>query len=131
MIDITDSICKLLETIPELKGHVYRTWPQTKLRGTFATVFRISRQVESSAWDGSELVVRVSFSINLVTDTQERISALEESVTDLMASYNLHSTAAGPTLVDASNLYRQSIVVTGSVDRRGNTFYRSPRRGES
>ncbi len=122
MIDITDSICKALETIPELEGRVYRAWPQTKLRGAFATVFRISRVVESQAHDGRELVVRVTYSINLTAEDQARISALEEAVTDLMASYNLHSTASGPMLVDATNLYRQSVIVSGAVDWRGNVF---------
>lgn len=122
MIDITDSICKALGTIPELGGRVYRAWPQTRVRGTYATVFRISRQVESIAHDGSELVVRATYSINLTAEDQTRIDALESAITDLMASYNLHSMASGPMLVDASNQYRLSIIVSGAVDCRGNTF---------
>lgn len=122
MIDITDSLCRALETVPGLEGRVYRAWPQTRLRGAFVTVFRLSRQVESVAYDGRELAVRVTYAINITAEDQTRISELEGAVTDLMAQYNLHSTASGPMLVDASNLYRQSVIVSGGVDWRGNTF---------
>lgn len=122
MIDIIESICDALDGIESLKGHVYRAWPQTKLRGTFAVVMRISRQPEAIAFDGSELVTRISYTINLAAPTISELDDLEEQVTDLLASYNLHSTAGGAVYNDVPQLYRTAIVVSGAVDCRGNTF---------
>lgn len=122
MIDITDSICAKLDGIESLKGRVYRAWPQAKLRGTFAVVFRISRQPEVIAHDGSEIVTRISHTINLAAPTITELDALEAEVTDLLASYNLHSTAGGAVYTDIPQLYRTAIVVSGAVDYRGNIF---------
>ncbi len=122
MIDITESICDALENIDSLKGHVYRAWPQTKLRGTFATVFRVSRQPEVIAFDGSEVVTRISYTINLAAPSISELGSLEEQVTDLLASFNLHSTAGGAVYTDIPQVYRTAIMVSGAVDRRGNVF---------
>lgn len=122
MIDIIEDICSLLESIGSLKGNVYRTWPQTKLRGTFATVGRISRQPEVVAFDGSEIVTRISYTVNLAAPTLTELDALEEQATDLLASYNLHSTAGGAVFSDIPGIYRTAVVVSGAVDKRGNIF---------
>lgn len=122
MIDIIDTICSKLDGIDALKGRVYRAWPQTKLRGTFAVVFRISRQPDVTSHDGSEIVTRVSYTINLIAPTLTELDAIEATVTDLLASYNLHSTAGGAVYTDIPQLYRTAIVVSGAVDCRGNVF---------
>ena len=122
MIDITESLCSKLDGIDALTGRVYRAWPQAKLRGTFAVVFRISRQPEVIAHDGSEIVTRMSYTINLIAPTLKELDALEATVTDLLASYNLHSTAGGAVYTDIPQLYRTAIVVSGAVDCRGNIF---------
>ena len=122
MIDIMGSICDLLSTIDDLNGHVYRAWPQKRPSGTHAIVICMSRQVEDVAHDGSELCVRLTYSVSLFAPDLSRIDTLTEKVVDLLASYNLHASTTGPTLVDASNLYRTAIILSGSVDVRGNTF---------
>lgn len=122
MIDITAQICDLLDTIPDLKGSVFRAWPQAKLRGTYAVVIRQSRNVDLVDHDGSEVVVRMTFVIYLVSDTVANVDHLEQEATDLLAGFNFHGTASGPILMQASNLYRTAITLSGAVDRRGNTF---------
>lgn len=122
MIDITKQICDLVDGIPGLSGHVFRAWPQKRLRETFAIVTRLTRQVETVDYDGSEVIVRVGYLIIICAPSVAEVDALEEKVADIMSTYNLHSSSAGPVLVDASNLYQTNITITGAVDRRGNTF---------
>lgn len=122
MIDITESICDLLNGLDALKGHVYRAWPQKRVRGTSACVTCLSRQVEAVAHDGSELCVRLSYAVNLLGEDYSTLDSVTAEVVDLLASYNFHASTTGPTLVDASNLYRTAIILSGSVDVRGNTF---------
>lgn len=121
MIDILGSICDLLDGLDTLKGQVYRAWPQKRPSKTHAIVQCSSRQVEDVAHDGSELVVRLTYTIALFAKDYSTIDSLTAQVVDLMASYNLHANVAGPTLVD-TNLYRTSVILTGSVDVRGNIF---------
>ena len=122
MIDAMEAVIARLEAIDALKGRVYRAWPQKPVKGTAALVVRLSRQVETVAWDGSELAVRSTYSINLLGESLEALDALEEQVTDAMASMNLHATSAGPYLVESTNLYRISIIVSGGMDIRGNVY---------
>lgn len=121
MIDITGSVCDLLDGIEALHGSVYRAWPQKRLSGTYAIVQCSSRQVESVAHDGSELRTRLTYTVAIFSPDFSSTDELVQKIVDLMASYNLHASITGPMLVD-SNLYRTAIILTGSVDVRGNTF---------
>lgn len=118
-INITDqiiSICK--ETV----GRAYRAWPQTAPATPYAVVSLIGRNVEQADADGSEIIVRMTFSIGIMADRPSEAEDTAMRVADALATYNFHSTGFSGTYEEPNHFYRTNLTVDGAVDRRGNTF---------
>lgn len=122
MIDITVQIVELIKGVEALGGRVYRKWPQTRGEVPYAIVDRIGRSVVLADGDGRELIVSLSYAVDLMASTPSELDALEEEVTDILSTYHMHTTGSSPMWETASQSYRRSLTFTGSVDLRGNVF---------
>lgn len=122
MIDIIADVVSLVSGIEALGGRVYRQWPQVRAKAPYAVVERIGRSVIQTEADGSEVLASLTYSVDILATSPSELDALEEAVTDTLASYNLHTTGTSPTWESSTKLYRRSITFDGVVDRRGQTF---------
>jgi len=124
MIDIVDDVVAVCKAVEALDGHVYRRWPKVAKKTPMPACL-ISRMGASPVFtdaDGSEVVVRLTYSIDINAESQEQADGIAEQVADGLARYNLHRTGFTDFYDDALRVYRVILTVTGTVDRRGNTF---------
>lgn len=124
MIDVIDSIIQTIKTVEDLEGRVYRRWP--KVKGGVAMpaclVSHISRQPVLTDANGSEIRVRCTYSIDINTKTQNDADSIAEDVIDALAGYNFHTTGYTDIYDEVLGVYRVIMTVSGTVDKRGNTF---------
>ena len=72
--------------------------------------------------DGSEVIVRLTYTIGVMADTQSQAESVALSIGEALAKYNLHTTGYSDTYEEPNHFYRANITVDGAVDKRGNTF---------
>lgn len=119
MIDITD---QLVSVIKGIVGSCTRSWPQKAPKGPFATVDLAGRSVETVADDGSEVVVRLTYTVSIWASKPSVAADLAGEVADALAEYSLHTAGWTPVYEDANHLYRVNVTFQGAIDKRGQTF---------
>lgn len=119
MIDITDQIIGIAR---EIVGNAYRAWPQKAPKGPYAIIDWAGRSVEQVDADGSEVIVRLTYTIGVLAPKPSQASDLLAEVVDRMALYNFHTVGMTSVYEDPSKLYRANATIDGAVDRRGATF---------
>lgn len=119
MIDITDQVVAVCR---ETVGRAFRTWPQNASPTPYAVVSKIGHNVEQVDADGSEVRVRLTYSIGIMASKPSEAQALTEKVGDAMALLNFHTTGYSDTYEEPNHFYRANITIDGAVDRRGHTF---------
>ena len=72
--------------------------------------------------DGSEVIVRLTYTIGVMADTPSQAESVALSIGEALARYNLHTTGYSDTYEEPNHFYRANITVDGAVDKRGNTF---------
>lgn len=122
MIDITPQIVELVRSVDALGGRVYRKWPQTRAEPPYAVVDRIGRSVVQTDGEGRELIVSLTYSVDVMARSPSELDAIEDEITDLLAPYHMHTTGSSPMWETTAHSYRRSLTYTGSVDLRGNVF---------
>lgn len=122
MIDIIGDVVSMIGDIPEIDGRVYRKWPQTKAKAPYAVVDRVGRSVILTDADGSEIMVSLTYAVDIMASSPSELDTLQGAVTDALASINLHTTGDSPMWESSTKLYRRSLSFTGTVDRRGGVF---------
>ena len=119
MIDITDQV---IEICRETVGRAFRTWPQTASPVPYAVVGKVGHNVEQADVDGTEVLVRLTYTIGIMASKPSEAQALSERVGDALALYNFHTTGYSDTYEEPNHFYRANITVSGAVDKRGTTF---------
>lgn len=118
-----DDIATVIEAIsPTVDGRVYRKWPQTRTQTPYAIVDRVGRSVTQADADGSEVVVSIAYSVDILGDSPSQLDTIQSDITDALASYSIHATGESPLWESTNQTYRRSLTFQGSMDRRGNTF---------
>ena len=119
MIDITEQV---IDICRETVGRAYRTWPQTAPPLPYAIVDKVGHSVEQVDADGSEVRVRLTYTIGIMASKPSEAQSISERVGDALALYNFHTTGFTGTYEEPNHFYRTNITVSGAVDRRGNSF---------
>lgn len=124
MIDIVDDVVAVCKSVEALNGHVYRRWPKVSRKTPMPAciVSRVGSAPVFTDADGSEVVVRLTYSVDVNAESQEEADGIAEQVVDGLARYNLHRTGFTDFFDDALKVYRVIITVSGTIDKRGNTF---------
>lgn len=120
MIDITDQIVDICR---EVVGKAYRTWPQKSPKDPYAVVSKIGHMVEQADRDGSEVRVRLTYSVSVLAPKPSEAQDLTMLIGDRLAAINFHTTGYSDTYEEPNHLYRANVTVDGAVDRRGDTFF--------
>lgn len=119
VINITDQVVDICR---EVTGRAYRAWPQTAPGTPYAVVSPIGRSVELYDRDGSEVRVRLTFSISVMADKPSQAEEVALDISERMAKINFHTTGYSDTYEEPNHFYRANLTVDGSVDKRGHTF---------
>lgn len=119
VINITDQVVDICR---EVTGRAYRAWPQTASKTPYAVISPIGRTVELYDNDGTEVIVRLTYTIGVMADTPSQAESVALSIGEALARYNLHTTGYSDTYEEPNHFYRANITVDGAVDKRGNTF---------
>ena len=119
MIDITDQVVAVCR---ETVGRAFRTWPQTAPPIPYAIVDKVGHSVELTDRDGTEIRVRLTYTIGIMASKPSEAQSISERVGDALALYNFHTTGFTGTYEEPNHFYRTNITVSGAVDRRGNSF---------
>lgn len=122
MIDIIDTIVSEIADIEEVQGRAYRRWPKKNLAMPAVLISHMGRNPIYTDADGSEVVVDLSYSIDINAKDQESADIITEKVSDALARYNMHTVGHTDFYDDMLKVYRSIITVNGTVDIRGNTF---------
>lgn len=122
MIDVTPFLITQLSGISGLGKRVYRAWPQKAIKGNYAIIQPVGRSVELCDFDGSEIRVRVTYSVDVFAASPSKLDALVSEITDLLASYNFHTTGFTNDFQSGTEQYRANISYSGSVDRRNHAY---------
>lgn len=122
MIDVIDSVVKAVAGIDEVQGRAYRRWPKKNLAMPAVLISHMGRNPIFTDADGSEVVVDLTYSIDINAKDQETADLITEKVSDVLARYNLHTVGHTDFYDDMLKVYRSIITVNGTVDIRGNTF---------
>jgi len=122
MIDIIDDVIQALGSIEAVGGRVYRHWPKKGLSFPAILVSRVSGSTKLSDADGSEILAQVAYSLDIVCTSQRDLDDIAEEAADIVAGYNLHRTGMMDMYDDQYRTYRTVLTVSGTVDKRGNTF---------
>jgi len=122
MIEIINDVIESLGSIEALNGRVYRHWPKKGLSFPSILVSRISGTTKLSDADGSEIQATLTYSLDIVCESQADLDAIASEAADIMAGYNLHRTGLVDLYDDQHRIYRTVLTVSGTVDKRGNTF---------
>ena len=119
VINITDQVVDICR---EVTGRAYRAWPQTAPGTPYAVVSPIGRSVELYDRDGSEVRVRLTFTISVMADKPSKAEEIALAISERMAMINFHTTGYSDTYEEPNHFYRANVTVDGSVDKRGHTF---------
>lgn len=122
MIDVLPSIVQELSGIEAFHGRVYRRWPKAKAAVPSCLVSRISATPAFTDADGSEVIMRLVYAIDVNAKSAEEADALAEEVVDRLARYNFHRTGDTDLYDPAMGAYRRVLSMMGTVDKRGQTF---------
>lgn len=122
MIDVTQFIISQISEVSGLGRRVYRAWPQKAIKGAYAIVQPVGRSVELSDFDGSEIRVRVTYSVDVFASSPSKLDAIVSEVTDRMAFYNFHTTGFTNDFQTGTDQYRANVSYSGSVDRRYHAY---------
>lgn len=122
MIDILPDLIEELAALECLGGRVYRKWPQGRVDIPYALIERMGRSVVLSDDLGAEVVVNVTYSVDILARSPSELDSIQSDVTDTLARYNIHETGESPLFESTNRTYRRTISYEGTVDRRGNTF---------
>ena len=122
MIDVIDDIVKVLNSIDELKGKVYRRWPKKAVKMPAVLVSRIGGNPTLTESDGSEVIASLTYSIDINANTQEKADSLTAIVVDTLSQYNMHRAGTTDFYDEVLQVYRCILTFMVTVDKRGNTF---------
>ena len=122
MIDITNDVIRILGEIDGLNGRVYRRWPKKDAKMPAVLVSRVGGYAKFTDTDGSEVIADLTYSIDINAKNQEDADRLVSEVLDVLGGYNLHRTGLTDFYDDILRVYRVILTVSGTVDKRGNTF---------
>ena len=122
MIDIIDDVIREIRSIESVGDNVYRRWPKKKVAMPAVLVSRMGATPVFTDADGQEVIMTLYYSIDINANVQEDVESITAQVVDKLARYNLHRTGIQDFYDDALKVYRVILTVSGTVDRRGNTF---------
>ena len=122
MIDITNDVIEAIGSIEGLEGKVYRRWPKKKVSTPAVLVSRVGGSTKLSDADGTEIMATLTYSIDINTDKLEDADRFASETADALSRYNLHRTGLTDFYDDVLRVYRVILTVSGTVDKRGNTF---------
>ena len=122
MIDVIQSIIQELDGIDALHGHIYRRWPRTKVIVPSCIVSRISATPILTDADGTEIITRLVYAVDVNASSADEADALAEKVTDRLSRYNFHRTGDADLYDDITKTSRRAMSFMGTVDIRGKTF---------
>ncbi len=118
-IDVTEQVVGIIR---DAVGNAYMAWPQKVPKAPYAVVDLVSRVSELIDDEGSEVRVRLIYSVGILADKPSSARELSLKVIDAMACYNFHATGFTGTYEAPNHLYRTNLTLSGAVDKRGNTF---------
>lgn len=122
MIDVTESIIALARTVPGIGGRVYRHNPQKRIAEPYIVLSPIGRTVEVVDDDGSEILVRLTYSLDFYAKSPSQVDSIISHLSDKLANRGFHTTGYTASFEPTNKLYRANVTYDGGVDRRGNTF---------
>lgn len=122
MIDVTESIIALARTVPGIDGRVYRHNPQKRVADPYIVMSPIGRTVEIVDDDGSEVFVRLTYSLDFYAKSPSQVDSIISHLSDKLATRGFHTTGYTASFEPTNKLYRANVTYDGGVDRRGNTF---------
>ncbi|DBA35347.1 TPA_asm: hypothetical protein vir215_00045 [Ventrumvirus gergoviense] len=119
MIDPTDHI---LAIIKETVGTAYLAWPQRSPKGPYAVIDMIGRTPEQVGPDGSEVLVRLTYSVGILASSPSVARRTAMDVLDALSRYNIQSTGFSGIYEEPNHLYRVNLTIGGLMDTRGRIF---------
>lgn len=119
MIDPTD---QFLELVKGIVGKAFLAWPRKTPSAPYAILDIVSRTPEIVDADGSEVAVRLTYTVGILAPKPSEARELAGRVVDTFAAYNFHTSGFSGIYEDPNNLYRVNVTLQGVVDRRGATF---------
>lgn len=124
MIDLTNNIVQLAQTITDLGGRVYRAYPNVDANVTypFAVVSQTARDVVQKADDGDELVIRVAYSFDIYAMSVEELDTIFGKLNALYNSKGLSNQGYNTAYNTSAELYSAVASWGGTVDVRGGVY---------
>lgn len=119
MIDPTD---QFLEIVKGVVGRAYLAWPRKAPSAPYAILDVVSRVPEIIDRDGSEVAVRITYTVGILAPKPSTARELAGGIVDAFAPYSFHTAGFSGIYEDPNQLYRVNVTLQGVVDRRGATF---------
>lgn len=119
MIDPTEH---LLQVIKGKIGRAYLAWPQKGPKAPYAVLDMIGRTPEQVGPDGSEVLVRLTYSVGILAETSSSARQCAMDIIGAMAEYNIQSTGFSGIYEEPNHLYRVNLTLDMLMDSRGRSF---------
>lgn len=119
MIDPTEHI---LSIVKEVVGTAYLAWPQKAPKGPYAVIDMIGRTPEQVGPDGSEILVRLTYSVGILASSPSVAHKTALDVLYALSSYNIQATGFSGIYEEPNYLYRVNLTIGGLMDTRGRVF---------
>ena len=121
MIDVISDMLDLAERA--VKGKAYRSWPAVQnLTDPYAVVTPSGRTVLQSDDRGGELVVQLSYNVDIFANSQEAVNEAVELLTNLYNSKSIQCTGYSPSYATDNEMYTATASYYVVVDVRGMTY---------
>ncbi len=122
MIDITKSLIRASKQVASLNGRVYRRYPILTPTAPFMVLSPAGRSVIMIDDDGSELIVNLVYSVEILDTDEERLDGIVESINNVFNSRTTLCTSRTQEYDKETELYTASLVYAVTVDKRGSTY---------
>lgn len=122
MIDVIGFLIEQVSGIEGLGKRVYRAWPQKPIKGAYVIIQPVGRSVELTDYDGSEIRVTLTYSVDVFAASPSKLDALVADIVDLLAGFNFHTTGYTNDFQAGTDQYRANLTFNGRVDRRYHAY---------
>lgn len=122
MIDVTDAVIRLAQSLEVFNDEVYREYPSFSPTAPYAVIVPTGRLVLSADDDGSELLVSQTFTATVGAKDLASLNEAVGQLADILARHNVQTNGYTAGFDERYGEYTAELAFSVTADKRGLTF---------